>query len=179
MTLAKLCAVVTRYAFVSSFCTQIKYSYRAITHTTNPYSSFIGVILVSLSDNSSSEPAISVPPPDTPISTPPTAPERDYTPSNPLLGDALALLSALFYAIYVTLLKVRIGDESRIDMQLFFGFVGLFNIVVCWPVGLVLHLTGAEVFEWPEGGRMWGAILINVSLASSPLGYWASCMDRC
>lgn len=87
-----------------------------------------------------------------------------------MLGDALALLSALFYAIYVILLKVRIGDESRIDMQLFFGFVGLFNIVVCWPVGLVLHLTGGEVFEWPAGGRMWGAILINVSAAgvSSP-----------
>lgn len=67
----------------------------------------------------------------------------------------------------MTLLKVRIGDESRIDMQLFFGFVGLFNIVVCWPVGLVLHLTGGEVFEWPEGGRMWGAILINVSVAGS------------
>lgn len=52
-------------------------------------------------------------------------------------------------------------------MQLFFGFVGLFNIVVCWPVGLVLHLTGGEVFESPEGGRMWGAILINVSVAGS------------
>lgn len=161
MTLAKLCAVVTRYSFILSHSTLRG------THIINQYSSFIGVILVSLSDNSSSDPAVSVPPPDTPIPIPPTVPERDYTPSSPLLGDALALLSALFYAIYVTLLKVRIGDESRIDMQLFFGFVGLFNIVVCWPVGLVLHLTGGEVFEWPEGGRMWGAILINVSVAGS------------
>jgi solute carrier family 35 protein F5 len=36
-------------------------------------------------------------------------------------GDALALLSAFCYAIYVILLKVRIGDEERVDMQLFFG----------------------------------------------------------
>lgn len=157
MTLAKLCAVVTRYSTVPSNRTQL-----CVELITNQYPSFVGVLLVSLSDNNSSDPAVSVPPPDTPP-IPPTAPERDYTPSSPLLGDALALLSALFYAIYVTLLKVRIGDESRIDMQLFFGFVGLFNIVVCWPVGLVLHLTGGEVFEWPEGGRMWGAILINVS----------------
>lgn len=39
----------------------------------------------------------------------------------PMWGDALALLSAFCYAIYVILLKVRIGDEERVDMQLFFG----------------------------------------------------------
>ena len=66
------------------------------------------------------------------------------------LGNILALLSALFYAMYVTLLKVYIKAEYRIDMQLFFGFVGLFNIVGCWPVGLILHLTGAENFELPH-----------------------------
>lgn len=33
----------------------------------------------------------------------------------PLLGDALALLSALLYAGYVSLLKLRVGDESRIS----------------------------------------------------------------
>ncbi|KDQ30683.1 hypothetical protein PLEOSDRAFT_1074969 [Pleurotus ostreatus PC15] len=37
--------------------------------------------------------------------------------------DSLALLSAVFYALYVILLKVRIKSESRIDMQLFFGFM--------------------------------------------------------
>jgi hypothetical protein len=40
---------------------------------------------------------------------------------NPMLGDVLALLSAFCYAVYVILLKVRIGDEERVDMQLFFG----------------------------------------------------------
>ena len=61
----------------------------------------------------------------------------------------MALLSALFYALYVTLLKVRIRSESRIDMQLFFGFVGLFNILMTWPIGVILHLTGIETFELP------------------------------
>jgi solute carrier family 35 protein F5 len=80
----------------------------------------------------------------------------------PLLGDALALLSALFYALYVILLKVRIGDEERIDMQLFFGFVGAFNVLLCWPMGVILHITGVETFEVPSGGKVLGAILVNV-----------------
>jgi solute carrier family 35 protein F5 len=73
------------------------------------------------------------------------------------------LLSALFYAVYVILLKVRIRSESRIDMQLFFGFVGLFNIVACWPIGVILHYTAVERFELPTSGRMVGALLANVS----------------
>jgi len=82
--------------------------------------------------------------------------------SNPILGDFLALSSAAFYAFYVTLLKVRIRKESRINMQLFFGLVGLFNILFLWPLGLILHYTGAEPFEWPSGGNAIRGILINV-----------------
>ena len=73
------------------------------------------------------------------------------------------MLSALFYAVYVILLKVRIRSESRIDMQLFFGFVGLFNILACWPIGIVLHFTGVERFEVPSAGRIVVGLLINVS----------------
>lgn len=78
------------------------------------------------------------------------------------LGNILALLSALFYAMYVILLKVSIKAEYRIDMQLFFGFVGLFNIVGCWPVGLILHLTRVEIFELPHTKQVVYGILINV-----------------
>lgn len=82
---------------------------------------------------------------------------------HPLLGDTMALLSAIFYALYVILLKVRIRTESRVDMQLFFGFVGLFNIVMCWPIGVVLHFTGVETFEPPTTTKVVAAILVNVS----------------
>ena len=100
------------------------------------------------------------------------------TPSNPPLGDALALLSALFcesfmlhltghethpYALidafYVLLLKMRVKDESRVDMVLFLGFVGAINVVCMWPFGFILHWTGLEVWEWPSGISVWGAIL--------------------
>ena len=48
-------------------------------------------------------------------------------------------------------------------MQLFFGFVGLFNILACWPIGIVLHFTGVERFEVPSAGRIVVGLLINVS----------------
>jgi len=68
----------------------------------------------------------------------------------------------------VVLLKVRIKNENRIDMQLFFGFVGLFNILGCWPLGFILHWTGVEVFELPTKAIEWYAIIINVRSAILP-----------
>ncbi|RPD81975.1 hypothetical protein L226DRAFT_564614 [Lentinus tigrinus ALCF2SS1-7] len=118
------------------------------------FTSFVGVVLVSLSD--SSQPQQSEP-----------STGMSHLPSMPIIGDALALLSALGYAFYVTLLKVRIRSESRIDMQLFFGFVGLFNILGCWPIGVVLHLTGVERLELPHTSKAVVALLINMAITLS------------
>lgn len=68
------------------------------------------------------------------------------------------------YAVYVTLLKLRIGSEDRVSMPLFFGFVGAFNILAMWPVGLVLSLTSIEPFEWPSDTLTWIGILVNMSI---------------
>ncbi|TBU46107.1 hypothetical protein BD309DRAFT_954822 [Dichomitus squalens] len=118
------------------------------------FTSFIGVVLVSLSDSSQPQPSG------------PSTGLLDL-PTMPIIGDALALLSALFYALYVTLLKVRIRSESRIDMQLFFGFVGLFNILTCWPIGVVLHLTGVEPFQLPSTSKAVVALLVNMVITLS------------
>jgi solute carrier family 35 protein F5 len=107
------------------------------------------VVLVSLSDSSSGQ----VPEP--------TANIQSFNVLA-VVGDILALLSALFYAMYLILLKVKIKEESRIDMQLFFGYVGLFNIVLCWPIGLLLHWFGVEDLELPDTKHAVVAILINV-----------------
>ena len=53
-------------------------------------------------------------------------------------------------------------------MQLFFGFVGLFNIVVCWPIGIILHFTGVERFEVPGTSRVVVGLLVNVSSVFFP-----------
>lgn len=118
-----------------------------------PDASFGGVILVSLSDS------VQPQQPPGPASRP-LAHVVDLAP-HPILGDTLALISALFYAFYVILLKVRIRSESRVDMQLFFGFVGLFNILLCWPMGIFLHLIGVETLELPKGDAV-AALAINV-----------------
>ncbi|KAF5374793.1 hypothetical protein D9758_000163 [Tetrapyrgos nigripes] len=114
--------------------------------------SFLGVVLVSLSDSSQSKE---------------DATPTSYIASQSALGDFLALLSALFYSLYVILLKVRIRSESRIDTKLFFGFVGLFNIAFLWPIGLVLHLTGVERLELPSTQKAVGALLINMFITWS------------
>ena len=86
-----------------------------------------------------------------------------------MFGDALALISALFGAICVIFLKVHIKDESRVDMLLFYGFVGLFNLTLLWPIGVVLHLTGAENFGLPRTKQDLYAIITNVrNLVSLP-----------
>ncbi|KAL9006788.1 MAG: hypothetical protein Q9188_000475 [Gyalolechia gomerana] len=78
------------------------------------------------------------------------------------VGDALALLSAVLYGIYTTMMKKRIGDEARVNMSLFFGFVGLFNTVTLLPGFLIMHLTGIEPFELPPTSRIWAIILVRI-----------------
>jgi solute carrier family 35, member F5 len=113
------------------------------------------VLLVSLSD--SAIPTAAAPP----HTSPTTALGPAHT-RRPLLGDTLALIAAAVYALYVILLKVRIRSESRIDMQLFFGFVGLFNALSFWPMALLLHFLRVETLEWPDTGKGMVAILLNV-----------------
>lgn len=60
------------------------------------------------------------------------------------LGDAMALLSAVIYGLYVTVMKRKVPNEDRVDMQMFFGLVGVFNVVLLWPLFFVLHWTGIE-----------------------------------
>ncbi|KAJ6503418.1 vacuolar membrane protein [Mycena vitilis] len=120
--------------------------------------SFGGVLLVSLSD--SVQPQQGAGPASRPL-----AHTTDLAP-RPILGDCLALISAVFYAIYVILLKVRMRSESRVDMQLFFGFVGLFNILSCWPMGIFLHIIGAETFELPKRTAV-AALAINMVITLS------------
>jgi solute carrier family 35, member F5 len=99
-----------------------------------------------------------------------TTPSSGDSPINgalgraPIVGDSLALLSAFVYAMYVTFLKVRVRAESRVDMQLFFGFVGLFNIFACLPVGILLHIIHVERLIIPSSKRVIAGILVNVSV---------------
>ncbi|PYI11120.1 hypothetical protein BO78DRAFT_458037 [Aspergillus sclerotiicarbonarius CBS 121057] len=127
--------------------------------------SLIGIILISRVDMSH---------PDTPpidssaIITTRESTFPTKTPGEIALGDAMAGFSAVLYGVYTIVLKKQVGDESRVNMQLFFGLVGLFNTVFLWPGFIILHVLGIETVGMPDSGRVWTIILVNAlaSLAS-------------
>lgn len=84
------------------------------------------------------------------------------------IGDAMAFFSAIVYGIYIVVMKIRIGNEDRVNMPLFFSLVGTFNLLLLWPLFPILHYTGIEPFELPPNGKIWAIILLNSfsSLAS-------------
>ncbi|GHJ85162.1 hypothetical protein NliqN6_1564 [Naganishia liquefaciens] len=124
--------------------------------------SFIGLLLVTHSDSMISTASTVVASLTTDGTTLP-----DRRPKNALLGDGLALLSAICYAVYVILLKVKIEDEERVDMQLFFGFVGLFNTVFLLPVIPILHILGIESFHLPTRKEEWITCAVNMAITLS------------
>ncbi|KAF3908428.1 hypothetical protein ABW21_db0201733 [Orbilia brochopaga] len=117
--------------------------------------SMAGVVLISTADANSNKND------EQPSST---DAEPHHTVAETLLGDGMALFGALVYGLYTVLLKVRIGHESRVSMQLFFGFVGLFNFLCLWPGLIILHFTGYEKFELPPSTNVCIILLINCSI---------------
>ncbi|KAF9437700.1 hypothetical protein BGZ76_011545 [Entomortierella beljakovae] len=109
--------------------------------------SVLGVALVSESDRRNSD-------------MEPTAPPAS------LFGDLLALLSALFYGCYTVLLKVKIQNENRVNMSLFFGsdYLWLLSMLMTSPLvvtlGLSLTIPLALLGDVVGYGRVLG------------LGYW-------
>jgi len=90
-----------------------------------------------------------------------------------LVGDLLTLLGAAFFAAYTVSLKFWVGRDERINMPMFFGFVGIFNIVVGIPCLLFLHLTKIEPFSIPSP-RTFGLLTLNGSLGTVLSDYlWA------
>ncbi|XP_029689119.1 solute carrier family 35 member F5 isoform X3 [Takifugu rubripes] len=75
-------------------------------------------------------------------------------------GSLWSLVGAMLYAVYIVMIKRRVDREDKLDIPMFFGFVGLFNLLFLWPGFLLLHYTGFEAFELPSQ-MVWPYILIN------------------
>lgn len=106
-------------------------------------------------------------------------PQQDIpirTSAEILLGDFLALIGAVFYGVYTTLLKVRVGDESRVDMQLLFGLSGLINTLVLWPGVVIAHICGWEPFELPSSSQIWFMLAANFAMNLIADVSWAYAM---
>lgn len=71
-----------------------------------------------------------------------------------------SLFSALMYAIYLVLLKRRVDHEDKLNVPMFFGFVGLFICLLLWPGYFILDATELESFRWPDK-TLWLYLIIN------------------
>lgn len=80
--------------------------------------------------------------------------------NNMSTGIILALVSAFFYAAYIVFLKRKVDHEDRMDIPMFFGFVGIFNLTLLWPLFFILHYGHWEEFEWPNS-HQWTFLIIN------------------
>lgn len=78
------------------------------------------------------------------------------------IGDAMAAFSAILYGVYTIVMKKQVGDESRVNMPLFFGLVGFINTFLLWPCMIVLHLTGWETFELPPTRRILLIVIVCI-----------------
>lgn len=75
-------------------------------------------------------------------------------------GVLWAVGGSFFYACYIVMLRRKVDSEERMDVAMFFGFVGLFTLVLLWPGILVLHYTQLETFVWPSE-RQWVFLALN------------------
>lgn len=85
----------------------------------------------------------------------------DESAKDRLRGNLYALASAVLYGVYSVMAKKVIIDESRVDMPLFFGFVGLLSTVSLWPLFIIFHYTGFETFELPPTAASFGLLFVK------------------
>jgi len=93
-----------------------------------------------------------------------------------LWGNILALAGALCYGIYSILLKLNVKEDSRIDMKLFFGFVGLFNFLFLWPPLIIMNQLGYEKLELPPNKSVYIIIIFNCLASFLADFLWARAM---
>jgi len=66
------------------------------------------------------------------------------------LGVIWPILGALLLAIFLVMLRRRVDHEQKLNMPMFYGFLGFFTLVFLWPGLIILHFTNEEVLEWPD-----------------------------
>ena len=66
---------------------------------------------------------------------------RNNSGKESLAGDILCLLSSMFYAAYTVAIRKMLPADSSADVSIFFGFIGVLNLIGMAPILLVLWLT--------------------------------------
>ena len=72
-------------------------------------------------------------------------------PSDNAFGDLVALIGAVSYGAYTVAFRHHVPNDEYANIPLFFGYLGLINAIVLFPVVLFLHWTQIE----PLDGLTW------------------------
>lgn len=107
--------------------------------------SLIGVVMINVSDRGS-----------------PEGDGNKFKPKNPALGNLLALAGAMCYALYLLLMKMKVGTGNKTtNERILFGWVGVCSFTVGVPVLFLVHITGIEEFSLPPNKTVALMIMIN------------------
>lgn len=101
-----------------------------------------------------------------------TLPDSHFSFSDINVGFALSLCSAIFYALNIVTLRSWVDHEDKLDIILYFGLVGLFNVLMFWPLFIFLHYFELETFEWPNKQQAISLFINGVVKATFPEVIW-------
>ena len=98
---------------------------------------------------------------------------------NRTLGNIVIGIGSVLYGLYEVLYK-RLAcppegtspGRGMIFANLFGSLIGMFTLCVLWIPLPILHLSGIEKFEWPQGEAAWMlliSVLANASTSPPPL----------
>ncbi|RLN71816.1 hypothetical protein BBJ29_004859 [Phytophthora kernoviae] len=83
-------------------------------------------------------------------------------------GDVCALIGAIMYGVYTTAIRKYIPDDAGMSVSLFFGFVGLFSLVILAIFVIIFNYSGVESLHnltWEIVGLLFVQGLLNNVLA--------------
>jgi solute carrier family 35, member F5 len=111
--------------------------------------------------------------------------EGNTNDDNPVWGDILSLLSAVFYGVYAVMVRVLCPhDESLMSMKRFLGYIGLYNMLalspfVIWQVGsnsstlsvfVIVCLIGKGLFDNVLSDYLWARAVVLTSATVATVG---------